>query len=694
MTDREKLPANTVNRSVTVSVAQRGSLVARGLAAIQTGTKLALMKDRDTLYRQAREVYDLITDCGGTSWVGERGRKWVPISALTEAFITFQRLAAEGYGKAYYPLSTLYGGEQSVKEDEELARHFRKMARDWCLANSSKGDPEIWNDLGICYLYEDNDQAVYWFRKAAEQGHAWGLLNLAMMYDYGWGVEEDGEESRNLQTMAAEQGNLVAILRLIDQLESNGPEHEPYDDEQALYWYRKAAEQGYPWSEADFGAERFFDLGMLFRYGDEVDEDKAEEYFRAASNLGYPEAQYRLAELLSEMGEDANVEHWLKSSADLGYGPAQLAYAEYPFVPENEAAALIDSALDWYKAQAESGGEVCQYEYATMLLNPTGNWRSNPEEGMRWLKASAEQCYLPALKQLGKIYLSNKSPTDTIQDGEFLLSRAGDLGDPSAYELLGDFYLQGYVDNANPRQARLPLPLVKPDQSKAITCYELAIGTCTPMGDKQIAFKLGRHYLTGEHLQQDLQLAEKWLLHSAEHGYGSAQELLGDEYLSGRRLHKDIDAAIRWLELAGESSVAARLKLAGIYLDGKVVPQCLSEAIDWLTRDPDGTGHMNRQMKLVAEKCFDGRFGNDEETVAYQWLEQMAIREIEEAIMADIYEDIAPNLYYNVGEIRELGLGVAKDMETAISWYKKAAGQGHHTAKVRLQKLGVDWKLP
>ena len=262
MTDQKIFPANTANRSITVSAAQRGSLVARGLAAIQNGTKLVLTKDNDTLYRQAREVYDLITDCGGTSWVGERGREWVPISALTEAFITFQRLAAEGYGKAYYPLSTLYGGEQSVKEDEELARHFRKMAHDWCLANSSKGDPEIWNDLGICYLHEDNDQAVYWFRKAAEQGHAWGLLNLAMMYDYGWGVEENDEESLSLQTEAAEQGNLVAILRLAQYYGPDGYRHDDGDDEQALYWYRKAAEHGYPWTEADFGAARFLALGM------------------------------------------------------------------------------------------------------------------------------------------------------------------------------------------------------------------------------------------------------------------------------------------------------------------------------------------------------------------------------------------------------------------------------------------------
>ncbi|MDD2742988.1 MAG: tetratricopeptide repeat protein [Rhodocyclaceae bacterium] len=691
MTDRENFPANTASRDIAVSAAQRGSLVARGLAA----TKLALVKDRDTLYRQAREVYDHLTDCGGTSWIGERiGWKWVPISALTEAFITFQRLAAEGYGKAYYPLSTLYGGEQSVKGNEGLAEHFARLAFDWCLANSTRNDPEIWNDLGQLYRHRGNyELEVHWCRRAAIQNYPWGLFNMWSLGRSPNGLDEAEEGDLYWVIKAAEQGNLLAIIHMIHVYEGD-TDHEP-DDEQALYWYRKAAEQGYPWTEADFGTERFFDLGMRYRHGDgdEADEDKAEEYFLKAANLGHPEAQYELAELLSERGENRDSEHWLKCSAQLGYGPAQLAYAEMPFVPEEEAQTLIDSALDWYKAQAESGDCVSQFEYAKMMLSPYGDWKSNPEEGLHWLKTSAEQDYVPACRRLGNEYLRADISGHTTTEGIYWLSHAADLGDPWACEMLGDLYLLGHGDGVNaPRRGSLPPILVEPDHKQAVAWYELGIGTATPMGDRALAFKLGRHYLTGEHLQQDLQLAEKWLLHSAEHGYGSAQELLGDEYLSGSRLRKDVDAAIHWLELAGESSVAARLKLAGIYLDGKVVPQSLSKAIYWLTRDPDGRGRMNRQMKLVAEKCFDGRFSTAEESVAQAWLEKMANVVFEEAYAADT--PFAAGPYYALAETYELGLGFIKDIDTAIYWYRRAAEQGHHAAKSRLCDLGLDWKTP
>ena len=650
-------------RNMAVSVQQRGSLVERGLLAIQNGTKLAQTKDNDALYRQVRAVYDLITDNGGTSWVGERiGREWIPISALNEAFTTFQRLATEGYGKAYYPLSTLYGGEQSVKGDKNLAHLYSKLAFDWCLANSSRNDPEIWNDLGLVYARQGSLEALHWFGKSADKGDAWGLYNL---WGYGYGVAEMSyEEGLALLTKAAQKGNLVAILTLIREHQFNGADHEP-DDEQALYWYRKAAEQGYPWTEADFGAERFFELGMNYRYGDEVDEDKAEEYFLKAASLGHPEAQYELAELLSERGKDTDSEHWLKCSAQLGYGPAQLAYAEMPFVPEDEAQTLIDSALDWYKAQAESGHEAWQYRYSLLLLRDDNEWCGDPKEGLMWLEASAAQDYRPACRRLGSEYLRADTAGHTTTEGIYWLSHAADLGDPWACEMLGDLYLLGHRDGVSTlmRCSRQPL-LVEPDHKQAVAWYELGIGTATPMGDRTLAFKLGRHYLTGEHLQQDLQQAEQWLLYSAEHGYSSAQELLGDEYLSGNRLHKDVGGAIYWLAQAGESSVAARLKLAGIYLDGKIAPRNLNLAIDWLTRDPEWTGHMNRRMKLVAEKCFDGRFSTAEESVAQAWLEKMANVVFEEAYAADT--PFAAGPYYALAETYELGLGFVQDIDLSL----------------------------
>ena len=78
---------------------------------------------------------------------------------------------------------------------------------------AEQGDAEAQFALGEYYYraaedgVQDYEQAVYWYSKAAEQGHASAQYNLGACYDNGEGV--------------------------------------PMDNQKAVYWYRKAAEQVY-----------------------------------------------------------------------------------------------------------------------------------------------------------------------------------------------------------------------------------------------------------------------------------------------------------------------------------------------------------------------------------------------------------------------------------------------------------------
>ena len=62
------------------------------------------------------------------------------------------------------------------------------------------------------------------------------------MYDNGRGVEQDDEQAVFWYRKAAEQGDATAQCYLgCDVRSGHGVEQ---DDEQAVFWYRKAAEQG------------------------------------------------------------------------------------------------------------------------------------------------------------------------------------------------------------------------------------------------------------------------------------------------------------------------------------------------------------------------------------------------------------------------------------------------------------------
>ena len=121
----------------------------------------------------------------------------------------------------------------------------------------------LWYDTGDYGLTEDDEEAVRWYRLAAEQGYASAQHNLGLMYADGDGVPEDDEEAIWWYRLAAEQGYPSAQYNL-GLMYADG-EGVPEDDEEAVWWYRLAAEQGF--------APAQFNLGGLYANGEGVSED-------------------------------------------------------------------------------------------------------------------------------------------------------------------------------------------------------------------------------------------------------------------------------------------------------------------------------------------------------------------------------------------------------------------------------------
>lgn len=59
-------------------------------------------------------------------------------------------------------------------------------------------------------MLQDDREVEKWFRKAADQGHAWAQTNLGFMYAVGEGVDKDFVEAYAWMNLAAAQGNAEA----------------------------------------------------------------------------------------------------------------------------------------------------------------------------------------------------------------------------------------------------------------------------------------------------------------------------------------------------------------------------------------------------------------------------------------------------------------------------------------------------
>ena len=79
---------------------------------------------------------------------------------------------------------------------------------------------------------QDDAEAVIWYRRAAEQGHAGAQYSLGRMYDIGRGAPEDDAEAVRWYRLAAEQGDVSAQYNL-GVMYGTG-EAVPQDDAEAV----------------------------------------------------------------------------------------------------------------------------------------------------------------------------------------------------------------------------------------------------------------------------------------------------------------------------------------------------------------------------------------------------------------------------------------------------------------------------
>ena len=110
------------------------------------------------------------------------------------------------------------------------------------------GNAEAQTYLGLMYtmgrwVAQDFDEAVRWWRKAADQGYARAQHNLGVAYLSGRGVAQDDIEAGRWFRRAADQGAMRSQSSLGFIYENGRGVAQDYAE--AVRWYRLAAEQGY-----------------------------------------------------------------------------------------------------------------------------------------------------------------------------------------------------------------------------------------------------------------------------------------------------------------------------------------------------------------------------------------------------------------------------------------------------------------
>lgn len=248
---------------------------------------------------------------------GAFARTWTP---------ELQTRAESGNAEAQAELGYCYFAGKGVdRNDEEAAKWLAKAATqgdktaEATLRNLSLlsgylnyaegGDPQYQVAMGLMYRWEggiglpqDFQEAVRWYRLAAEKGDRNGQYSLGYMYEMGYGVGQNNAEAAGWYRKAADQGDVQAMYKLGTSYYKGEPltgeEKDPVAARKFLEQYVNAfrdADGRITVKKKDMQAVMSDALRMLqalyrFGRGTSVDLDKANSLLKEASAFGSPDA--------------------------------------------------------------------------------------------------------------------------------------------------------------------------------------------------------------------------------------------------------------------------------------------------------------------------------------------------------------------------------------------------------------------
>ena len=415
-------------------------------------------------------------------------------------------------------------------------------AIDWFSKAAEQGDIESLFYLGRCYYFgngynKDYVKAIDCFNKVAKEDHDrankgvnWDAqLFLFFIYrDGGYGVEQDLQKAVYWLKRAAEQGDTCHPKSLLScyYYDDNGLGEIVKDDENALLWAVKAIDTT-DFEDDSEKAQRIYIyllIGCDYRLGINLKKDwtKAVYWYTKAAEEGSIGAQTSLSKLYYEGdGNRKNfekAEYWLLKAIESGYDDEdEMLEKIYEAVGvEHEC---YDN-INWIINLAERGIVGAQYElgkHYSCFCNY--NYR---QQSIYWFTKAAEQGHEESQYTLAQSYEGGYGGCE--QDSEkaiYWYTKAAEQGRYNAQKKLADYYFNLH-------------------DYKTAEHWYLECGLENSFYDKMEKIEINKDNIS-------------WFIESGERGVKESQLHLGDYY---SRNDADIDKAIYWYKKAGKYSYA------------------------------------------------------------------------------------------------------------------------------------------
>lgn len=216
-------------------------------------------------------------------------------------------------------------------------------------------------------------------------------------------------------------------------------------------------------------------------------------------------------------------------------------------------------------------------------------------------RGKAEQGDAAAMREMGRCYEEGKGVSKLPHEAKFWYTKAAKAGDAEAH------YRLAMMDLASSEDGNVVSPMVLS-----------SLRTADKAGFAPASDALGCLYMAGKGVKADKKKAIALFRKAAEGGCADSQFRIGMCYMQGTEMDKDVAEAAKWFRKAAEQDHNESAALLGsILLAGEGVEKNEEEGLKYLRIAADGGSVMAQRNLGIAKLRALGMDENDEEAVIY-----------------------------------------------------------------------------
>lgn len=438
---------------------------------------------------------------------------------------------------------------------ESVAKRGVPKAQEWLA--------QIYSSAEIC----DYTRCIQWRKLAVNQGYPDAILNMAIMYRLGHGVEKNYEKSmellQSIATFFPRAYYEIAQIYIEKERYETAVEYLQKDSDEicaqyqlgriymggfgierdmdkAVYWMERASKQN--------AVRPMVMLGCCYQdntYGI-ADGNRALYWFNRAIEAGDYSCYSNIGNMYADgtvlcRDIDKAVSYWTKA-AECGCVDAQeylsSVYREAEIMPENPQLAFY-----WANIAADNGSVQAQIDVAYDYFEGYGTYK-DINIGLEKLTNFADDGNTTAMLKLGCLYRDGRYVAQDIDRAIYWYKCAEARGDAESTNCLGQIYCRN---------------LMKPEQG-----FEYYLKAAN-MGLSLAQVNVAMCYKEGRGVKANIEEHKRWLLKAAENDDDSAYVYLG--ILCNDM--EDYDGAQYWyMRAVKKGNTYAMCRLALLYRKG------------------------------------------------------------------------------------------------------------------------------